>query len=105
MIEFEGWRVPPGFRSDGCTFAPDSWFGRDLKPACVLHDFLRRHGVIPVPEADKLFRRHLIALGAPAWLARIYWLVVKLTRPWFSAVRPLPGNWAEYGYRRRHYDR
>lgn len=102
MIEFEGWRVPPGFVSDGCTCAPDAWRGRPLTDACVLHDFLRRHGIVPTSEADKILRRHLLKLGAPAWLARLYWLSVKLMRWRFTFTAPLPPAWSGYGH--RHVD-
>ena len=101
MIIFEGWRVPNGFSSDGCTFAPDTLFGVNLKPACVLHDFARRHLVhyraLTVSEADALFRRHLKALGAPSWLATLYWFAVKITRPWFQKTQPIPtSTWLPY---------
>lgn len=106
-ITFEGWRVPPGFISDGCTCAPDRWPIIDsffpprahwitLTPACVLHDFQRRHAVVPVKDADARLKRFLIHLGAPHWLASIYWVGDKLLRPLFRATQPLPGLWREY---------
>lgn len=101
MIEFEGWRVPPGFSSDGCTLSPDRPFGINLRPACILHDFARRHLVhysqMTISEADAMFRRHLKALGAPSWLATLYWFGVKVIRPWFRATQPVPTSaWLEY---------
>ncbi len=111
MIEFEGWRVPPGFKCDGCTGVPDRLFSIDLEPACILHDFMRRHAIVPAAEADKLFRRHMIALGAPAWLARLFWLVIKVARPWFYYTEPVPTKWLGFterfidtGERRRETD-
>ena len=54
--EFEGWRVPPEFVSDGCTWAPDKLLRVDLKPACVWHDWARRQLVpftdMTIEEAD-----------------------------------------------------
>jgi len=101
QIIFRGWAVPGGFESDGCTWAPDRLFGVDLRPACVWHDWARRHLVhyrrMTVGEADKLFRDYLVQLGAPKWLARVYWFGVKFMRPWFRATRPLPtDNWRRY---------
>ena len=96
IVVFNGWRVPPGFKSDGCTWAPDEWFGTDLKPACILHDFLRRYALVTVQDADRIFHRYLIALGAPRWLARFYWFVVKITRWRFKHTEKLPYDWSEY---------
>ncbi len=91
-ITFMGWRVPPGFVSDGCTLAPD--FG--WSNACVMHDFMRRHAVVSTREADSIFRRHMVALGAPRLVAFLYWLMVRVTGPFFGATKPLPAGWAEY---------
>lgn len=96
MITYGGWRVPDGFKSDGCTLAPDSWFGANLKPACILHDFQRRYGLLPIPDADAMLNRHLIALGAPAWLAFLYYLGCVLLRPFFKATMGLPYQWRDY---------
>lgn len=101
---FDGWRIPPDFRSDGCTLAPDRLFGIDLRPACRMHDFHRVYLVhdryMTVQQADWIFRRHLIALGCPPIIARLYWLAVKIARPWFMAGKPLPDRWAEYAHRK-----
>jgi len=90
------WTIPEGFVSDGCTWAPDRWFGVDLSPACLLHDFLRRYAIVTVREADRELHAQLIELGAPRWLARFYWFVVKITRPWFRRTEALPRKWRAY---------
>lgn len=103
MIRFDGWSVPPDFRNDGCTCAPDRWFGIDLRPACEMHDFHARHLVhdryMTVQQADWIFRRHLIALGLPPLVARLYWLAVKLARPWRRDRAPLLLRWLAYAQR------
>lgn len=101
MNIFHGWVVPEGFVSDGCTCAPDELFGVDLRPACEWHDWARRHlvhyGVMTVQEADKLFKAYLIRLGLPRWCAHLYWLGVKIGRPWFSRTYPVPRpEWLRY---------
>lgn len=102
MITFDGWRVPPEFRNDGCTFAPD-WAGVNLYPACNMHDFQCRHLVhdryMTVQQADWIFRRHLIALGCPPLIARAYWLAVKVMRPFRDDRAPLPSRWQLYAQR------
>lgn len=108
-VYFAGWVVPPQFWSDGCTFpgplALLKWPMRSekYKPACVMHDFLRRHichyGMKP-SEADAIFRRHLKALGASSFLATLYWGAVKLMRPWFTQTHPLPLKWQDYRFPR-----
>jgi hypothetical protein len=95
VIQFEGWRVPPGFLSDGCTLARDGNRNR-YTPACVLHDFLRRYGIVPVYVADDIFRRHLIALGASRCKARAYWVGVRVLSVIFTRTEPLPFEWREF---------
>lgn len=89
-IVFEGWQVPPAFPSDRCTDAPDHWNHHDLRPACALHDFQRRYGLVPVDDADRRLKRFLMYLGAPHWLAQLYYIGVKLMRPWFMKTEPFP---------------
>jgi len=92
------WTIPKGFVSDRCTWAPDRWFGIDLSPACILHDFLRRYAIVSVREADRELHAQLLALGAPRWLARFYWFAVKVTRPWFRRTQTLPWAWRSYRF-------
>ncbi|HFD81040.1 MAG TPA: DUF1353 domain-containing protein [Gammaproteobacteria bacterium] len=109
-VSFDGWTTPEGFRSDGCTMWP--WLRRLLErfidldrytPACVLHDFMRRHlvaeRVVTIGEADATMRRHLLALGMWPPLAWGFWLAVLLMRPFFLASRPLPPGGANSGDR------
>lgn len=101
-ISIDGWRVPPGFKSDGCTCAPDRLLGVDLRAACIWHDWARRHLVhydaLTVQQADALFHRLLIELFkrqdllnvATRAIARLYWFGNKLLRARFTATRSLP---------------
>lgn len=98
MIEFNGWKVPAAFVSDGCTFVPDSWFGKDLTNACALHDFLRVYDLCPIEQADREFHSFLLFLGAPKLLARVYWIGVKLLRPFREDIKPLPTIWEKYRF-------
>lgn len=104
-IVFEGYAVPTDFVSDGCTYAPDKWpkikltrpffSWINLTPACVLHDFQRRHGPdlgISVGEADRRMRRFLKYLGA-GWIAQVYYFVVKQTRFHYRNTLSLPERW------------
>lgn len=80
MIIFEGFSCRSDY-SSGCSFAPDKLLGIDLKPACVLHDYLRLYGNMSTKKVDSIFYRHLLYLGAPKWLAFIYWLGVRIASP------------------------
>jgi hypothetical protein len=91
-IEFEGWRVPTNFVSDGCTLAKD---GR-WSDACIMHDFLRRHAIVSKREADAIFYRHLLHLGAGRIRAALYWIGVRITAPFATRTYKLPPEWAEY---------
>ncbi len=100
-VKFEGWATPPDFDSDGCTLAPDKWWTFrhgwvDLTDACILHDFHRNYKIVPVSEADSRLRRHLIALGAPKYMAWLYWFMVKSARPYFTKTYTLPSRWDKY---------
>lgn len=102
-ISFEGWRVPPGFKSDGCTVP---WFLRWLLRAdrfskcCTLHDFLRRHGIVSTSDADDVLKRYIMADGGSVLHAYIYWLGVRLTSRYYTRILPLPKEWAEYAVRK-----
>jgi hypothetical protein len=95
---FEGWRAPPDFVSDGCTFLRDRIFHVDIKDACRLHDFLRRYRIVSAARADAILRRHWIALGVPSWAAWPLWALVRAGSLWFTRTQPLPARWAEYAY-------
>lgn len=75
------WSPPPGFRCDGCTFAPDKApNGADLLPACRNHDWRYSRGGSEADrlEVDQTFYRELIGLGAPRWIAAVYFFRVRL---------------------------
>ncbi len=99
-FHIDGWYVPVGFYSDGLTGAPESWFGNTLTNAGIWHDWARRHlvhyNVITVQEADRLFHKFLIQLGAPRWLARLYWFWVKITRNRYKTTQPIRPEWQDY---------
>lgn len=95
MIQFDGWRVPDDFISDGCTLARDGRRNR-YRPACVLHDFLRRHAIVPASDADEILRRHMLALGASRVLAWVYWLGARVTAKIFPRTQPLPLRWVSF---------
>lgn len=109
MISIDGWKVPPGFRSDGCTCAPDRLLGVNLRPACIWHDWARRHlvhhGKMTVQMADARLHRFLVELLSRAgklnamtrMIARVYWLVSKVLRSRFHATQPVPSRaWVSY---------
>jgi hypothetical protein len=94
-IEFEGWRVPTNFVSDGCTGVSDGKANK-YAPACVLHDFLRRHAIVSKRAADAIFYRNLLNLGAGRIRASLYWIGVRITAPFATRTYKLPPEWAEY---------
>ena len=103
VISFEGWRVPIGYQSDGCTCAPDKVLGINISECCIWHDWARHHLVhykrMTPQEADAHFRRFLKKKGAPSWVATIYWVAVKLFRRRFNKTYPIPSNrenWLRY---------
>lgn len=105
QVNFEGWRVPPDFKSDGCTFpGPLALFkgvmqAAEYKPACILHDWHRNHVTfygMTMAEADAIFRRYLKHMGAPSWKATIYWGATKLGRVFYRNSSPVPERWMYY---------
>lgn len=109
VISIDGWKVPPEFRSDGCTCAPDRLFGVDLRPACIWHDWARRHlvhhGMMTVKMADARLHRFLVELlsrtgqlnAVTRMIARLYWLVAKVLRSRFRATQTVPTRaWDSY---------
>jgi hypothetical protein len=82
----QGPKPPVDFGCDGCSWSPDWWRGYKLWPACVLHDYHYRTGVLGGSaegraSADAYFRMNVKALllkqGMGAWRAaavsRLYW--------------------------------
>lgn len=118
QIEWDGWRVPPKFASDGCSvpfflrpalaivYALLAMKESRYVAACIWHDWARRHlvhyGLMTVQEADWAMRNYLRALGMKKWLAQVFWLGVKIMRPWFRKTRPIPYNsWKPFLQRRK----
>lgn len=97
-----GWTVPAGFVSDGCTFPGPLHHIRRLMRAdkyaegCILHDWLRRYGLCRISQADRLLREYIGDVAGDPWMADIYYLAVKLARPWFSKSVPLPPQWEKF---------
>jgi len=68
----------------------------DLTDACILHDFLRLYAIVTPNEADRVFRRHLIHIGAPRYMAWFYWYGLRHTRKYFTRTEELPVQWEDY---------
>jgi len=79
--------VPPGFESNGCTFAPDRLWAVigtfSLWAACHIHDWRYQQGGTPRDrrKADAELRRNLVLLmfsqGFAYTLSWVYWVVVR----------------------------
>ena len=73
-LAFTESKVAEGFRSDGCTFAPDL----GIMKFCEMHDALRQLAPVTAFEADNLFFKGICTKGARYWpVACIYWLFVR----------------------------
>lgn len=79
-------RVPPLFRDDGCSRAPDRLFGASLTPACRVHDFWYCTRVWPAGTLTQAHRhkadeflglsvRALLPFGV-GWIGWLYWRAV-----------------------------
>jgi len=79
--------VPAGFRTDGASIPRFLWriCGHPMAtrrfPAAVIHDWL--YETLPDLSvsreyADGQYRAALVALGFPAWAARLEWLALRL---------------------------
>ena len=63
-----------GFRSDGCTFAPEL----GIRRFCQMHDVLIAHNLVTRREADDLFYKGIMTKGKRYFpIAVIYWLAVR----------------------------
>lgn len=75
-----GWSIPSGHISDGATVPRILWpvihpFGRWTK-AAILHDYLLT--VLPREQADREFRKALVATGVRKPLAWLMWAAVRV---------------------------
>lgn len=101
-MSFDGWEIPPGFQSDGCTFPgilkylKAVMLADDMKDACVLHDFLRRHNIIHWFKADITFFRNLRFLGLDIIRAILYFMFVVISHPLSSGTSTMPPGWERY---------
>lgn len=104
---------PQSFSCDGCSSSPDVWRGRLIWPACVIHDYHYRTGILggtwrARAKADRKFRRNTVTLlrkqklgaaqsRAIAWLyygrvriwgakAYRYWAPGEHALPWWRRV-------------------
>lgn len=76
---------------DWCSLSPDSIFGVDISVACKKHDYAYYDLYKKVnnpknqakrKEADRLLKERIIELGAPRWIACIYYFMVRLFGGW-----------------------
>lgn len=64
-----------GYRSDGCTLAPDL----GIRKFCVMHDFLRVFEPVTALQADNLFFKGIMTKGLRYFpVAVVYWTAVRL---------------------------
>lgn len=89
--ELIGPKPETSFACDGCSNSPDDWRGYLIWPACVIHDFHYRTGILggtwrSRQTADLIFRQNVVKLlglqGANAptahSLAWLYWGRVRI---------------------------
>ena len=79
-------QMPKGFVDDGCSAAPDRIFGRDLRPACRVHDYFYCTRAWPAGQMDQAHRERadtLLGAGVRSllprglgWLGWLYWCSV-----------------------------
>ena len=73
-IEYRDKKVKEGYRSDGCTAAPDL----GITEWCVMHDVLRSFNPVSSLEADNLFFKGICTKGKRYYpVAAIYWVSVR----------------------------
>lgn len=79
-------QIPKGFVDDGCSSAPDRVFGREVRPACRVHDYFYCTRAWPAGQLTQHHReiadqflgssvRALLPLGL-GFLGWLYWRVV-----------------------------
>ena len=104
-------RIPADFIDDGCSHAPDSWTGFDLRHACRIHDYdgcTRCHPpgsrtLLAMKQANSTLER-VIAEALPFRWRWLKW-------PYYYAVKRLNGDVAwdscgpEAGFLCRHNQR
>lgn len=100
-------QIPPTFKDDGASWAPDQIMGVSLRPAARVHDWLyctRAHPPGSMTRtwkkhADRVLRREIRALvpgRIGGWVASLYfWAVSKFGGPSFNTCGPDPkGAWS-----------
>ena len=73
-VQYAKDKLAEGYKSDGCTFAPDFW----IKECCVTHDMLRRFQPVTPARADFIYLLHMLKKLFP--LAPIYYIAVVIAR-------------------------
>jgi len=68
------YKVPRGFKSDGCTLFTD---GKEYKECCIMHDHARQNDTISNKEADSMFFDCMKA-KTNIFLASIVYVAVRL---------------------------
>lgn len=88
---------PPWFSDNGCTFAPDSWRGINLRPACRRHDWhYTKHVNCYRWQADGWFYLNLRTLGASRTSAFFYFFAVRLFGGLVGRLCGSPKVWQAY---------
>lgn len=73
-LDFTAEMLRKGFKSDGCTLAPDL----GIKRFCQMHDVLWGTRVVSARKADDLFYEGIMTKGKRYFpIAVIYWLAVR----------------------------
>lgn len=67
-----------GYKSDGCTFAPDLW----IKPCCEVHDFLLHFKQCSRWRADWIYFLLMVRRVFP--FAPIYYAAVTVTSVYYT---------------------
>lgn len=74
-LRFTDAKKAAGWRSDGCTMAPEL----GIKKFCEMHDALRIFSPVSAWEADKLFFKGITTKGIRYYpVAMIYWVAVRI---------------------------